>query len=77
MIVVIPTTTEQGMLRLVQNQNGVIRAADHVDKGYEDQAPSKGGRGVAWLPGIWIPRFSFPGVVLDRLTGIGAVSNRS
>lgn len=29
------------MLHLVYNQNGVIRVADHVDKGHENQAPSR------------------------------------
>lgn len=46
--------TELGMLRLAYTQNGVIRVADHVDKGHEDQVPSRGEG--AWLPGFWKPR---------------------
>lgn len=57
------------MLHLVYNQNGVIRVAAHVDKGHENQVPSR------VLPGyraFGYPDCHFPGpemasaLVLDR-----------
>jgi hypothetical protein len=76
-------------LRFVQpsfaSSNGVIRVADHVDKGCEDQVPSLG----AWLPGSWIPRYYFPDPEMAsaatslsmyteaRLTGMGGLEQLS
>lgn len=52
------TATRQGMLHLVYNRHGVMGIADPCRQGIRKSGSIDG---VAWLPGIWKCRFSFPG----------------